>query len=229
MDYKDQDQGFDPESPDYSSYESTELERLFESAETDSEMYKAIMDELTNRGYDFAPADTVLQLDELEPLPELKPLRYSIFGTRIWNIVMLLVGILGVTFFIKVQSGFGEMDPSLRVIAYSMVVVLLSLSYLISGIRLLANHKDQNNPLRAVFTGEYWFLAILWFAFAAYEIYNTATSFVMYWNMQIGLNISLYAVIPSLTMVLFSFLLGMAMLYLAIELKVKKDKPIDTL
>jgi hypothetical protein len=51
----------------------------------------------------------------------------------------------------------------------------------------------------------------------------------MYWNMQIGLNISLYAVIPSLTMVLFSFLLGMAMLYLAIELKVKKDKPIDTL
>ncbi|MCK9557237.1 MAG: hypothetical protein PHO85_01220 [Candidatus Cloacimonetes bacterium] len=222
MDYKDQETGLAPENPDYTSYESEELERLFESAETDSEVYKAIMDELSNRGYDFTPADTLIDISDDATLPKLEPLRYSIGGTRIWNIVALIVGIVGAFFFLRVQSSFSEVDASLRIMVYSMVLLLISLSYLISGIRLLANHKDPNNPLRAVFTFEYWFLAMLWFAFGAYEIFVAVKGFIMYWNMQLGLSISMYAVIPSIAMTLFSFMLGMAMLYLALELKVKQ-------
>jgi hypothetical protein len=220
MDYKEQDTNFEPESPDYSAYESSELERLFENAETDSEAYTAIMEELTQRGYNFEqePEDT-LPLEAI-PSPPQK-LRYSVTGTRLWNFAALLIGILGAAFFLKIQASFGEIDQSLRVMVYSMVALLVSLSYIISGIRLLANHKDQSNPLRMVPTFEYWFLCVLWFGFAAYEIYISISSFMMYFNMQLGAHIALYATVPSITMAVFSFLLGMAMLYLAVELKVR--------
>jgi len=220
MEYKDQDSGFEADNPDYSAYESVELERMFESAETDSETYHAIMDELTKRGYNFTEENEDLPLGE--DAPPLAILRYSIGGTRIWNIVALILGIAGAAFFLKVQTRFDGVDQSLRIMVYSMVALLVSLSYLISGIRLLANHKDQGNPRRAVPTFEYWFLTILWFAFSAYQIYMGVRSFLTYYKMLLGVEIALYASIPSIMMTLFSFLLGMAMLYLALELRMPR-------
>lgn len=221
MEYKDQENGFDPESLDYSTYESAELERLFESAETDSEAYNAIMEELTKRGYDFGVEDPE---PIREPITVPLRLRYSIIGTRIWNLAALLVGVLGAAFFLKVQTSFGQVDPSLRIMVYSMVAVLVSLSYLISGIRLLANHKDQENLSRAVPTLEYWFLTFVWFGFSCYQIYTGVKSFMMYFRMQLGYEIALFASLPSVMMVLFSFLLGMSMLYLALELRMPRTQ-----
>jgi hypothetical protein len=222
MDYREENKSFDPDSQDYSAYESAELECMFENAETDSEAYSAIMAELSRRGYNFAEEGP--EIIEEVPALAIPTLRYSIGGTRIWNLAALLLGVLGAAFFLKVQAGFGEIEQSLRIMVYAMVALLVTLSYLISGIRLLANHKDPKNPQRAVPTFEYWFLALLWFAFAAYEIYVGTSSFLMYSKLQLGTQIALFASLPSIMMMLFSFLLGMAMLYLALELRMPKDK-----
>lgn len=221
MDYREDNKSFDPETTDYTSYESEELERLFDCAETDSEAYSAIMAELTSRGYNFAEDNSEVNAEQ--PSPANIPLRYSIGGTRIWNFAALLIGILGAALFLKVQAGFGGVEQSLRVIVYAMVAILVSLSYLISGIRLLANHKNPDNPSRAVPTFEYWFLALLWYAFAIYEAYVAVSGFLMYSKMQLGTEIAIFATLPAIMIMLFSISLGTALLYLAIELRMPKS------
>ncbi|MCB5260634.1 MAG: hypothetical protein PHY41_03520 [Candidatus Cloacimonetes bacterium] len=229
MDYKEQEPQFDLQNQDYSNYESAELERMFENAETDSETYNAIIEELSKRGYNFSAEEDFSQEEQPEPLAQpIKALRYSIAGTRIWNIVALILGILGAGFFLSTQASLTKTEPSLRIMVYAMVVLLVTLSYIITGIRLLANLKDQSNPRRIVLNYEYWFLAIVWYLFCAYELYNAAKGFYMYWKMSLGIQISLFAIIPTLAMALFSFLLGMAMFYLAKELKVHQGFKVDS-
>ncbi len=209
--------------PSYSSYEDAELKRLFESAETDSETYDAIMDELVRRGYDFEPDAAQEASGDLAPA--FRPLRYGFWSSRLWNIIAIVLSVMGAAFFIRSNAVFGEIEPVLYIMVYAFVALIISMSYLVSGIRLLANHKSPGHPLLRVPTIEYWLLCILWYAAGAHEVYTTVSSFTQYMKdfqqYDFGLSLSITGVIPSLGMAVFSILLGTAFLYLARELRVK--------
>jgi len=210
----------DEKTVSYDSYEDAELKRLFENAETDSETYQAIMDELIRRGYDFEPEPP----EEIESA-HIQPLRYSFWGSRLWNIVASVLSLIGAMVFVRTHSSFGELDPMLYVMVYAFVALIVSMSYLVSGVRSLANHKDPGHPGLKVPTYEYWFFVILWFAAGGYELFTGIRAFIRYWRefseFDFGLSLAIAGVMPSFAMAIFGVLLGMAFLYLALELRVK--------
>jgi hypothetical protein len=177
------------------------------------------MEELSQRGYNFEfEADTEAEANEAEF--RNRPLRYSFWGSRLWNIIAIVISVAGAAFFLQTHSAMMEPDPSLQMMVYAMVALIVSASFLVSGIRLLANHKDPGHPKLAVPTFEYWFIAILWFAISAYQIYAAGRSFIHY--LELGFRVSMYVAIPSLVMSIFGFFLAMAFLYLALELRPQK-------
>jgi hypothetical protein len=212
---------------DFSSYEDAELKKLFDTAATDSESYAALMEELTRRGYEFEPETDETDETEVESAEELeseaqKPrtLHYSYWGSRLWNIIALVISLAGATFFLQTHRAIMEPDPSLQIMVYGMAALVVSASFLISGIRMLANHKDAPNPNLVISTLEYWIITVLWFAISAYQLYQTGSAFTKY--LELGWRISLYVALPSLVISIFAFFLAMAFLYLARELKVAK-------
>lgn len=226
---------------DFSSYEDAELKKLFDTAATDSESYAALMEELTRRGYEFEPeTDETDETEETEETDETdetevesaeeleseaqKPrtLHYSYWGSRLWNIIALVISLAGATFFLQTHRAIMEPDPSLQIMVYGMAALVVSASFLISGIRMLANHKDAPNPNLVISTLEYWIITVLWFAISAYQLYQTGSAFTKY--LELGWRISLYVALPSLVISIFAFFLAMAFLYLARELKVAKPK-----
>jgi len=212
----------DQNSTTYSSYEDAELKRLFENAETDSEAYQAIMDELILRGYDFEPST---QADDAPPPPpQMPPLRYGFWGSRLFNLIALLLSFAGAMTFVRVHTSFGELDPMLYVMVYAFVALIVSMSYLVSGIRSLANHKVQDHPGLRIPTFEYWFFVVLWYGAGGYELVTGIRNFLQYikdfGEFDFGVSLAIAGVMPSFGMAIFGILLGTAFLYLALELRV---------
>lgn len=214
----------DEKTTDYSYYEDAELKRIFENADPDSETYQAIMDELTRRGYDFDPIQEAD--DELPPV--LPPVRYSFWGSRLINLIALILSFAGAMIFVRVHTSFGELDSMLYVMVYAFVALIVSMSYLVSGIRSLANHKAHDHPSLRIPTFEYWFFAILWYCAGGYELVAGIRSFLRYSKefseFDFGTSLAIAGVMPSFGMAIFGILLGTAFLYLAIELKVPLNK-----
>lgn len=210
---------YEPEQThDYTNFDDDTLQQMFDSAETDSAEYNAIMAELSKRGYSFTPDDNV----EHGELPETKAgdinvTGYTKLGSRIWNIASLLISAIGVAFFIQQLSQFGKVEIRLYILGAAIAAIIVSLSYLVSGIRHLANLRlPQSSPSPSIFI-EYAVLTLLWLSGSAFGLYSAIRSFLHY--QQLGLTIAIYIAIPALVIMVFAFGLAAAFFYLAKELR----------
>lgn len=196
--------------PDYSSCEDHDLKRLFEEAETDSEAYKAIMAELTHRGYDFEPESIP------EPLPAQIDKKCS--KMRWWNLLTILIGTALAIFYLRIHANFYQVQSSTIIMIYGALALIISMVYLGNGIRTVIGLKDSRFRVPVLPDIEYWLLTLLWFAAAAFELYSAVRASIFFMQNEAGIAFSLYGILPSIAMCAFALFVGLAFLYISIEL-----------
>ena len=196
--------------PDYTSYEDHDLQLLFEQAETDSEAYRAIMLELTHRGYDFEPEPDLLAL----PAP-IEKKRSKI---RLWNLLGTIIGIALAIFYLQVHSKFYQIQSSTIIMIWGAFALIISMLYIGNGIRATIQLKDSKYLMPVLPEMEYWSLALFWFAVSAFELYSAIRALIFFMQNAAGVMFSMYGILPSLAMGGFAFFLGLAFLYIALEI-----------
>lgn len=216
---------------DYSVYEDEELLSFLEQHDEDSWEHFAIREELDKRGYEASEGFEDEEIESLSPdtLEPKKP-KYSVLGTRMWNLLTALFSVAAIIFYAVASKSLGGLREPL-VLIFGIAALFISLSYVISGIRLLTNIKEDPQMKKAYCNLEYWVLSILWLLISVFGIYNFGyafkQSFYHEWivNLDFGLRLKLAMLssLPSLIVAFFPFFLGMALLYLALGLRIKKE------
>ncbi|MCB5253541.1 MAG: hypothetical protein RBR69_05065 [Candidatus Cloacimonadaceae bacterium] len=204
----------DDQYPDYSSCEDHDLKVLFEQAETDSEAYNAIMEELTQRGYDFEP--------ESAPMAPLSQIDKKCSKMRWWNLIAIIISTALAIFYLRIHENFYQVQASTVIMIYGALALIISMIYLGSGVRTITALRDSKFLVPIVPALEYWFFTILWFLVAAYELYSSVRALIYFLQNEAGLAFSLYGILPSLAMGAFALFMALAFLYIALDLQSAK-------
>lgn len=229
---------------DFSALEETQLRNLLDEAETDSEKYFAILEELKHRNPDMdaqpsehsedeagdieeaAPQDTMEETDELgddttqEPtaIHAAKPFKpLSTWGSRLWIVLTALFSFAGGFYFLYEQNKFGLVDDFQVLIMLFIVLFLTSLSYLLAGIRFVINRANGIKE-RSIIRIELWVMTALWALLGVFMLYNALNSIIPFYRMGYGLKVSFLMFLPMLALVMVALLLAMSFSYLAQEL-----------
>lgn len=208
----------DEHFPDYASYKDHELKLLFEQAETDSDAYLAIMEELSQRGYDFEPESS-----PFTPLPQLEKKRSMLHW---WNLLGVIFGVAATLFYLRIHSNFYELQTSNLIMVWTLFALVISMLYIGNGIRMLIQLKDPRYLVPIVKKIDYWIFTGLWFAVSAYQLYSAIKALIFFTQNEVGFTFSLYGILPSLGMCAFALFLALAFLYLSLEInkQLKGDK-----
>lgn len=216
-----------PLNSEYQEYEDRQLKSLLDEAETDSENYFAIVDELTRRGYsvvseeDAEDADLIDDAEDAPLSPATHPKKKKAFSAlcnRLWIVLTALISLAGGSYFLYEQNQFIPIQNAHILIMLAIVFALISLSYLMVGIRMAVN-RLRGFVSRSCIWIEYWILTALWSAIGIYQLYNTVNSFMIYYRYGFGVKPAALVAAPMLVFVAFALLLALSFSYLAEELR----------
>jgi cation transport ATPase len=212
--------GYTESTQNYTEMTDSELESLFNNAETDSEDYHTLMQELIKRGFSFEPAgDELTEIEDSDPKDSsLLFLRYSKGGSLAWNLAAFVFAIAGASFFLYKLSEFGKIEQKLYLMVFVVALLIVSLSYIISGIRNLANHKGIKHPKLPILAIEYAIFCTLWTAATGYGIYSAVQSFLRF--SKYNTEVAAYVSLPAVVMTLFAF--GMAFIFFLLTKELRK-------
>lgn len=209
------------QTTDYTKFDDDTLQEMFDAAETDSPEYNEILKELSNRGFSFTTEDEEeIEEPETLALPQPSGLSYTQYGnlgSRVWNIAGAVLALTGGWFFIHQLSQFGKVETRLYILVGAVAAIIISLSFIVSGIRHLANRKNPFTAFSKYGFIEYAILAVLWFGATCFGLYSGIMSFLHY--KQLGIGIASYIALPAMVMMIFGFGMAAIFFYLAKELK----------
>lgn len=233
---------------DLSALEEIELRSLLEEAETDSENYFAILEELGRRNPDIEAIsteddsndeisdegnpesddednpesddeDTPAEVAQTLSEKKYKPL--STLGSRLWVILTALISLAGGGYFLYEQKRFTEVTDSQILIMLAIVLLLTSLSYLLAGIRFLINRANGITKRNMIHI-ELWIMTGLWAIIGVFMLYYTVSSVVPFYRVGFDMKYIVLLSLPLLIPVFLSLLLSVSFSYLAQELSKKR-------
>lgn len=209
------------ENKDYSTYSDSELLSLIENAESDSQAYTAIMQEIQMRGLadqdpEYSYVRPEYELSE-PPFPPAIALPYGVTGKLLWPLLTALVAAGVAVIFFTVLHALGSFQPKLYLLVAGVGLALVSQTFIITGVRDLINQKLV--AFHKVCALPYIINAILWSAAICYGIYSAVRSMITFYHL--GLGIAFYISIPALILATFAFFQATVFVLLSKSLKNK--------
>lgn len=225
---------------DLSALEEMQLRSLLEEAETDSENYFAILEELRRRNPDIEAisdeddsndeisdegnqeSDDEDTQDEVALPPSEKPYTpLTTLGSRLWIILTALISLAGGGYFLYEQNRFSELSDHHILIMLAIVFLLTSLSYLLAGIRFLVNRANGITKRNMIHI-ELWIMTGLWAIIGVFLLYYTVSSVVPFYRVGFDMKYIVLLSLPLLIPVFLALLLSVSFSYLAQELSKKR-------
>lgn len=201
-------------------FPEAELGELLDAAESDSEVSRACLKDMQaqfpeDSGQNLGEADKLFSYETPQSIFDAPKLRYGFLGKLLWPLITLLIIAAGLMLFFQVLGALGQYQSKIYFLVGGVAFGLLSQTFVITGIRDLANSKDD--PELNPFSVLYILNALIWAGIGIYGLYSAGKSIHTYY--QAGVGLAFYIAIPALVLASFAWFECVIFTLIAKEMK----------